>query len=63
MVDAVRCAIEAQNGIIVRNIGVPSERVLENTYVSGPDKIPCRPYDRICAPPSFLQIGPAARAI
>jgi TolB-like protein/class 3 adenylate cyclase len=29
VVDAVRCAIEAQNGIVERNIGVPAERRIE----------------------------------
>ena len=29
MVDAVRCAIEVQNGLIERNAGVPPERRIE----------------------------------
>ena len=29
VVDAVRCAIEVQNGLIERNTGVPSERRIE----------------------------------
>jgi adenylate cyclase len=29
VVDAVRCAIEAQNGLIERNAGVPEDRRIE----------------------------------